>query len=184
MGSHSSVLIPDTEEFGSIVSERLNEQIAHAGDERLQSELQTLIRLMMEKERKETQSQAVDTLTLQKNRPETSQNGCGLSAAESDATPSFSSLLPKALSSVLHPTLPSGFKPADLTLERQSSRNPENSKLERLQTELRELREQFEQMKTQHNKEIKLLMNELDEEKRIRLTLQMEIQRMKKHMSK
>ncbi|KAG7486701.1 hypothetical protein JOB18_036716 [Solea senegalensis] len=136
---------------------------------------------MMEKERKETQSEAVDTLTLQKNCPETSQNGCGLSAAESDATPSFfSSLLPEALSSVLHPTLPSGFKPADLTL----SRNPQNSKLERLQTELRELREQFEQMKTQHNKEIKLLMNELDEEKRIRLTLQMEIQRMKKHMSK
>ncbi|KAG7487049.1 hypothetical protein JOB18_045628 [Solea senegalensis] len=42
MGSHSSVLIPDTEEFGSIVSEKLNEQIAHAADERLQSELQTL----------------------------------------------------------------------------------------------------------------------------------------------
>uniref|UniRef100_A0A3P8WQ03 Serine/arginine repetitive matrix protein 1-like n=1 Tax=Cynoglossus semilaevis TaxID=244447 RepID=A0A3P8WQ03_CYNSE len=43
--------------------------------------------------------------------------------------------------------------------------------LEELQTELTELRSQFQQMKTQHNKEIKLLMNELDEEKKIRLTL-------------
>ncbi|CAB1421257.1 unnamed protein product [Pleuronectes platessa] len=43
MGSYSSALIPDTEEFASIASaaEKLNEQIAGA-DERLQSELQTL----------------------------------------------------------------------------------------------------------------------------------------------
>ncbi|KAG7217320.1 hypothetical protein INR49_027864 [Caranx melampygus] len=92
----------------------------------------------------------------------------------------YSSLLPKALSAVLHSN-------PGLHLDPQPSRNPAkriSSNLEQLQTELRDLRDQFEQMKSQHNKEIKLLMNELDEEKRIRLTLQMEIQRMKKHMSK
>ncbi|KAM7374296.1 hypothetical protein PAMP_006964 [Pampus punctatissimus] len=44
MGNYSSALIPDTEEFDSVVSlaERLNEQVAHAADERLQSERQSL----------------------------------------------------------------------------------------------------------------------------------------------
>ncbi|XP_061606756.1 SH3 domain-containing kinase-binding protein 1 [Phyllopteryx taeniolatus] len=88
-----------------------------------------------------------------------------------------------ALSAVLH----ARQTPPDLDSKPRASRGPaehSSPKLERLQSELRELREQFEQMKTQHNKEIKLLMNELDEEKRIRLTLQMELQHMKKHMSK
>ncbi|KAL3971131.1 TatD DNase family protein [Sarotherodon galilaeus] len=147
MGSYSSALIPDTEEFVSVVSvtEKLNEHAAHAVDERLQSELRTL-----------------GTKTV--------------------PTESFSSLLPKAISAVLHPAPPAG-----INSHSQPSRNPEghaSPNLEQLQTELRDLKGQFEQMKTQHNKEIKLLMNELDEEKRIRLTLQMEIQRMKKHMSK
>ncbi|XP_039474164.1 uncharacterized protein si:dkey-71d15.2 isoform X1 [Oreochromis aureus] len=102
--------------------------------------------------------------------------------AKTVPTESFSSLLPKAISAVLHPAPPAG-----INSHSQPSRNPEghaSPNLEQLQTELRDLKGQFEQMKTQHNKEIKLLMNELDEEKRIRLTLQMEIQRMKKHMSK
>ncbi|XP_050934507.1 SH3 domain-containing kinase-binding protein 1 isoform X2 [Lates calcarifer] len=186
MGSYSSVLIPDTEEFHSIVSvaEKLNEQVAHAADERLQSELQTLVTLMMEEERKENQTEELDVLTHQENSLDTSQNGSALPAAVPKSVPSqsFSSLLPKALSAVLHPTLPPGLKS-----EPGPSRNPAkhtSPNLEQLQTELRDLRDQFEQMKTQHNKEIKLLMNELDEEKRIRLTLQMEIQRMKKRMSK
>ncbi|XP_040907477.1 SH3 domain-containing kinase-binding protein 1 isoform X1 [Toxotes jaculatrix] len=175
----------DTEEFDSIVSvaEKLNEQVAHAADERLQSELQTLVTLMMEEERKENQSEELETLTLQENSQETSQNGSDLPAAvpKSVPTQSFSSLLPKALSAVLSPLAPG------LKSDPQLSRNPAkcaSPNLEQLQTELRDLRDQFEQMKSQHNKEIKLLMNELDEEKRIRLTLQMEIQRMKKHMSK
>ncbi|XP_023277227.1 SH3 domain-containing kinase-binding protein 1-like isoform X3 [Seriola lalandi dorsalis] len=184
MGSYSSVLIPDTEDFDSIVSvaEKLNEQAAHAADERLQSELQTLVTLMMEEERKENQREQLDTSTRQENSQEMSQNESALPAPvpKSEPTQSFSSLLPKALSAVLHPT-------PGLKSDSQPSRNPAkhaSTNLEQLQTELRDLRDQFEQMKSQHNKEIKLLMNELDEEKRIRLTLQMEIQRMKKHMSK
>lgn len=144
-------------------------------------------------------------------------------AARSKGAPtqSFSSLLPKALSAVLHPTLPPG-----LNSDPQPSRDRvkhTSPNLEQLQTELRDLRDQFDQMKSQHkygfvmqsvfyctrpftlslgvcdilipasvmvlirrvccstnlfliivcsSKEIKLLMNELDEEKRIRLTLQ------------
>lgn len=186
MGSYSSALIPDTEEFDSIVSvaEKLNEQVAHAADERLQSELQTLVTLMMEEERNKNLSETVNSSTQQQSIQETSQNGSALPAAAPKTVPteSFSSLLPKALSAVLHPTPPPG-----LGSDPRPSRNPEkhtSPNLEQLQTELRDLRDQFELMKSQHNKEIKLLMNELDEEKRIRLTLQMEIQRMKKHMSK
>ncbi|XP_054873375.1 SH3 domain-containing kinase-binding protein 1 isoform X3 [Amphiprion ocellaris] len=169
MGSYSSVLIPDTEEFDSIVSvaEKLNEQVT----------------LMMEEERNKTQSEELNSSTPQQSNQETSQNALPISAAESKSVPSqsFSSLLPKALSAVLHPTLLPGLN-SDLPNRNPDKHAPPN--LEQLQTELRDLRDQFEQMKSQHNKEIKLLMNELDEEKRIRLTLQMEIQRMKKHMSK
>ncbi|XP_076024805.1 SH3 domain-containing kinase-binding protein 1 [Genypterus blacodes] len=89
-------------------------------------------------------------------------------------TQAFTVLLPKALSAVLHP---------QSTPDSNTGPDP-STPLEQLRTELKDLRDQFQQMKIQHNKEIKLLMNELDEEKRIRLTLQMEIQRMKKHMSK
>ncbi|XP_026228110.1 uncharacterized protein si:dkey-71d15.2 isoform X1 [Anabas testudineus] len=180
MGSYSSALTPETEEFVSIVSvtEKLNEQVAHAADERLQSELQTLVRLM-EEERNDGQSEQLNSLLLQENSQEANQSRCEPPAAESINVPTqpFSSLLSKVFSAVLHPTLPPGSNS-----DPQLSTHPPN--LEQLQTELRVLRDQFEQMKSQHNKEIKLLMNELDEEKRIRLTLQMEIQRMKKHMSK
>ncbi|XP_026038983.1 SH3 domain-containing kinase-binding protein 1 isoform X2 [Astatotilapia calliptera] len=120
------------------------------------------VTLMMEEERKKTQSEVRNSLP--EGTQQTTQNGS----------------IPPAISAVLHPAPPAG-------INSQPSRNPEghaSPNLEQLQTELRDLKGQFEQMKTQHNKEIKLLMNELDEEKRIRLTLQMEIQRMKKHMSK
>lgn len=66
-------------------------------------------------------------------------------AAESKKVPTqpLSSLLPKVFSAVLHPALPLGPN-CDL----QPSTNPPN--LEQLQTELRDLRDQFEQMKSQH----------------------------------
>lgn len=131
----------------------------------------------------ENQSEELDSSSTQQETQETNPNGLSVTSeakvvppqpSASSSAPSFSSLLPKALSAVLHPTLPPGLS--------SDQHTPPN--LEQLQTELRDLRDQFSQMKSQHNKEIKLLMNELDEEKRIRLTLQMEIQRIKKHMSK
>ncbi|XP_070700146.1 SH3 domain-containing kinase-binding protein 1 [Pempheris klunzingeri] len=135
-------------------------------------------------ERKENQSEELDSLTLPENSQETSTNLSAPPAAvpKSVSAQSFSSLFPKALSAVLHPTLPPGLTSDPQPSSDSVKQAPPN--LQQLQTELRDLREQFDQMKSQHNKEIKLLMNELDEEKRIRLTLQMEIQRMKKHLSK
>ncbi|XP_075876625.1 SH3 domain-containing kinase-binding protein 1 [Nelusetta ayraudi] len=129
----------------------------------------------MEEKRREDQSGEVDSSTHEEN----SEGAAPAAEAKSEAAESFSSLLPKALSAVLHP----GSSPPNPQPGRERSRRS-SLNLQQLQAELRDLREQFDQMKSQHNKEIKLLMNELDEEKRIRLTLQMEIQRMKKHMSK
>ncbi|XP_072302320.1 uncharacterized protein [Eucyclogobius newberryi] len=131
----------------------------------------------MESERRN--NQCVD----EDSRKETSDASLlGASKAETSSSgsdESLSSLLPKALSAVLHQALPPGHNRNPPTSENTSPLN-----LEQLQNELTVLRGQFEQMKAQHNKEIKLLMNELDEEKKIRLTLQMELKRIKKHMSK
>lgn len=130
----------------------------------------------MEEERKATQSEQVDTSAPQENSQETSQNeltppvsvkenkledlctsinissfvvslmlGYSLQAVAAKSE-TYSSLLPKALSAVLHsnPGLQSDLQP---------SRQPAkciSSNLEQLQTELRDLRDQFEQMKSQH----------------------------------
>ncbi|XP_062867948.1 uncharacterized protein si:dkey-71d15.2 isoform X2 [Trichomycterus rosablanca] len=56
--------------------------------------------------------------------------------------------------------------------------------LQRLSMELGDVRDELELLRTQHKKDIKLLINELDEEKKMRLSLQVEVERMKKHMSK
>lgn len=60
---------------------------------------------------------------------------------------SFASLLPKALSAVLHPTPPGGR--SDPQPGRSGARRSA-ANLEQLQTELRDLRDQFDQMKSQH----------------------------------
>ncbi|XP_070991513.1 SH3 domain-containing kinase-binding protein 1-like isoform X1 [Oncorhynchus clarkii lewisi] len=94
----------------------------------------------------------------------------------------FSTLIPGALSAILRATLP-----PHLTSDPKPRREPGAQcqlTLEQLRTELRDLRDEVELMKSQHNKEIQLLMNELDEEKRIRLSLQMDVAQMKKHKSK
>uniref|UniRef100_A0A8C5TLH1 SH3 domain-containing kinase-binding protein 1 n=2 Tax=Malurus TaxID=55806 RepID=A0A8C5TLH1_9PASS len=54
------------------------------------------------------------------------------------------------------------------------------SALEELRTQIRELRTIIETMKDQQKKEIKQLLSELDEEKKIRLRLQMEVNDIKK----
>ncbi|XP_053313284.1 SH3 domain-containing kinase-binding protein 1 isoform X2 [Spea bombifrons] len=56
------------------------------------------------------------------------------------------------------------------------------SLLEELQTQVKELRSIIETMKDQQKKEIKQLLSELDEEKKIRLRLQMDISEIKKSL--
>ncbi|XP_066522823.1 SH3 domain-containing kinase-binding protein 1 isoform X2 [Hoplias malabaricus] len=60
----------------------------------------------------------------------------------------------------------------------------QGSTLEELRTQLRELRATVELMKSQHKQEMKQLVSELDDEKRIRLSLQMEVEHIKKLLSK
>ncbi|XP_041717665.1 SH3 domain-containing kinase-binding protein 1 isoform X2 [Coregonus clupeaformis] len=56
--------------------------------------------------------------------------------------------------------------------------------LEELRGQLRELRASVELLKSQHRQEMKQLASDLEEEKRIRLTLQMEVEQIKKCLSK
>ena len=144
-----------------------------------QTRLNLQVTLMMAEERKENQSEELDSSTLQENSQEASQNGSAAPVSVKDTleirifvvysvmfqvivgfssqgavsksvpTQAFSSLLPKALSAVLHPTLP-----PELNSDPQPSRGPAKHtgppNLVQLQTELRDLRDQFDQMKSQH----------------------------------
>ncbi|XP_041670495.1 SH3 domain-containing kinase-binding protein 1 isoform X1 [Cheilinus undulatus] len=56
--------------------------------------------------------------------------------------------------------------------------------LEELRNQLRDLRSSVELLKSQHRQEMKHLSNALDEEKKIRLSLQMEVEHIKKSLSK
>ncbi|XP_060921003.1 SH3 domain-containing kinase-binding protein 1 isoform X4 [Labrus mixtus] len=56
--------------------------------------------------------------------------------------------------------------------------------LEELRNQLRDLRSSVELLKSQHRQEMKHLSNALDEEKKIRLSLQMEVEHIKKNLSK
>ncbi|CAB1316040.1 unnamed protein product, partial [Coregonus sp. 'balchen'] len=121
-----------------------------------------------------------------------SSSSTGASASVSHP---FSTLLPGSLSAILRVTLPPHLTSNPNPRREPSAQGPLT--LEQLRTELRDLRNEVEMMKSQHNKEIQLLMNELDEEKRIRLSvqvlcvcqqtlhmIQMEVAQMKKHRSK
>lgn len=102
-------------------------------------------------------------------------------SSSSGAIPSgLSSLLPTPIGTALRPPSPStpDTKP-------KSELGPQGPPtLEELRTQLKDLRGSIEMMKNQHKKEIKQLMSELDEEKRIRLSLQMEVEHIKKVLSK
>ncbi|XP_045566451.1 SH3 domain-containing kinase-binding protein 1 isoform X4 [Salmo salar] len=56
--------------------------------------------------------------------------------------------------------------------------------LEELRGQLRELRASVELLKSQHRQEMKHLSSDLDEEKRIRLTMQMEVEKIKRSLFK
>lgn len=73
--------------------------------------------------------------------------------------------------------------PSLFSVEGKPKTEPANSNqaaLEELRTQVRELRSVIETMKDQQKREIKQLLSELDEEKKIRLRLQMEVNDIKK----
>ncbi|KAL6097577.1 sh3kbp1 [Pungitius sinensis] len=78
------------------------------------------------------------------------------------------------------PSPPSGLSPSPEF--RHSPLTPPT--LEELRRQLRDLRSSVEQLKSQHRKEMKQLTSALDDERRIRISLQMEVEDIKKSMSK
>ncbi|XP_028823610.1 SH3 domain-containing kinase-binding protein 1 isoform X2 [Denticeps clupeoides] len=86
----------------------------------------------------------------------------------------------------LHPGHPSGasVRPHSPSPESRAKGESGHVTLEELRAQLKELRGTVELMKSQHRQEIKQLVSELDEEKKIRLSLQMEVEHIKKILSK
>lgn len=97
----------------------------------------------MEEEQQENQTEEPDSLRPKENSEEPKEE---ISTPNSIRIQSLSSLLPKALSAVLHQT-------TRVTSDRQPGKDPSSqtpADVEQLRTELRDLRDQFNQMKSQH----------------------------------
>ncbi|XP_026093694.1 SH3 domain-containing kinase-binding protein 1-like isoform X2 [Carassius auratus] len=77
-----------------------------------------------------------------------------------------------------------GLRPHSPSVEARGKNEQGTSTLEELRAQLRDLKGAVELMKSQHKQEIKQLVSELDEEKRIRISLQIEVEQIKKSLSK
>ncbi|KAG7487359.1 hypothetical protein MATL_G00022390 [Megalops atlanticus] len=193
----------DVEDFDSIVSstEKLNHPTAsrpRVTDRRPRSQVFTSSSLSSpdlldspspEEEKRERGKEELDSLPPKtgdgnKKAPEKSQlppkPAVPPSSSSASAPSALSSLLPTPLAAALRP--PSASAPDSKPKSDPGPQGPLT--MEELRAQLRDLRGSIEQMKNQHKKEIKQLMNELDEEKRIRLSLQMEVEHIKKVLSK
>lgn len=97
----------------------------------------------MEEEQQDKQAEETDSLGPEGNSEEPREE---IAVPRSIQMQSFASLLPKALSAVLHPTTRATSDPQPG--KEPFSRAPAD--VEQLRTELRDLRDQFNQMKSQH----------------------------------
>ncbi|XP_048022180.1 SH3 domain-containing kinase-binding protein 1 [Megalobrama amblycephala] len=183
MGNYNAALVADVEEFKSIVSTLENQRILSEHN-RLENTL-SVYHAVEEQAGQEMNevNQEPDLLALKflysnTDEPEDSKepvSNCTsapapvVSSSSSSGTANTTSL-PAYLSALL------AAKP------RPALQGP--ATLEQMRAELRDLRDELDTLKTQQKKEIRLLMNELDEEKKMRLSLQIEVERLKKHMSK
>ncbi|XP_050953990.1 SH3 domain-containing kinase-binding protein 1 isoform X3 [Labeo rohita] len=77
-----------------------------------------------------------------------------------------------------------GLRPHSPSVDTRVKNEQGSTSLEELKAQLRDLKGTVELMKSQHKQEIKQLVSELDEEKRIRVSLQMEVEQIKKSLSK
>ncbi|XP_042570400.1 SH3 domain-containing kinase-binding protein 1-like isoform X2 [Cyprinus carpio] len=77
-----------------------------------------------------------------------------------------------------------GLRPHSPSVDARVKNEQGTSTLEELRAQLRDLKGTVELMKSQHKQEIKQLVSELDEEKRIRISLQIEVEQIKKSLSK
>ncbi|EGV98463.1 SH3 domain-containing kinase-binding protein 1 [Cricetulus griseus] len=107
----------------------------------------------------------------------------GTMAAGSSGPASLSSVASSPMSSSLGPSGHRANSPSLFSTEGKPKVEPAVSSqaaVEELKTQVRELRSIIESMKDQQKREIKQLLSELDEEKKIRLRLQMEVNDIKK----
>nr|XP_044996486.1 SH3 domain-containing kinase-binding protein 1 isoform X5 [Jaculus jaculus] len=107
----------------------------------------------------------------------------GTMAAGSGGPASLSSVASSPLSSSLGTAGHRANSPSLFSIEGKPKMEPAASSqaaVEELRTQVRELRSIIETMKDQQKREIKQLLSELDEEKKIRLRLQMEVNDIKK----
>ncbi|KAM4718667.1 SH3 domain-containing kinase-binding protein 1 [Anableps anableps] len=82
----------------------------------------------------------------------------------------------------ISPSSSSGLTPSPEL--RQSPLTPTPTTLEELRNQLRDLRASIELLKHQHRQEMKQLAGALDEEKKMRISLQVEVEHIKKSLSK
>ncbi|XP_052582324.1 SH3 domain-containing kinase-binding protein 1 isoform X8 [Peromyscus californicus insignis] len=107
----------------------------------------------------------------------------GAMAAGSSGSASLSSVASSPMSSSLGAAGHRANSPSLFSTEGKAKMEPAVSSqaaVEELRTQVRELRSIIESMKEQQKREIKQLLSELDEEKKIRLRLQMEVNDIKK----
>nr|XP_055204219.1 SH3 domain-containing kinase-binding protein 1-like [Gorilla gorilla gorilla] len=102
----------------------------------------------------------------------------GTMAAGGGGPAPLSSAAPSPLSSSLGTAGHRANSPSLFSTEGKPKMEP--AAVEELRTQVRELRSIIETMKDQQKREIKQLLSELDEEKKIRLRLQMEVNDIKK----
>ncbi|XP_072546342.1 SH3 domain-containing kinase-binding protein 1 isoform X4 [Salminus brasiliensis] len=111
-----------------------------------------------------------------------------ITVPEKSSLPPKPSVLPSSSSPSGGPLHPAQAGSAALRPHSPSSeakgKGEQGPTLDELKTQLRELRATVELMKSQHKQEMKQLVSELDDEKRIRLSLQMEVEHIKKLLSK
>lgn len=107
----------------------------------------------------------------------------GTMAAASSGPASLSSVASSPMSSSLGPAGQRASSPSMFSAEgkpKMESAVSSQAAIEELKMQVRELRTIIETMKDQQKREIKQLLSELDEEKKIRLRLQMEVNDIKK----
>lgn len=109
--------------------------------------------------------------------PPTSQGSQGSQGASGGA----SSPLTRPLSAIVNEALSSRRQPPSGT-EREGGGGGGSGGGDDLQAQVRELREAMEAMKIQHKREISQLVSELEEEKKRRVQLQVEVERIKKQL--
>ncbi|XP_055086071.1 SH3 domain-containing kinase-binding protein 1 isoform X1 [Periophthalmus magnuspinnatus] len=135
-----------------------------------------LLEALDDRKDKDRGKEEPEPVTLRKTIP-------ALSAADSKAPlPVKPSSLnpPNAVLRPVSPSSSSGLSPSPEL--RHSPLTPPS--LEELRSQLRDLRASVEILKTQHRQEMKQLASSLDEEKRIRISLQMEVEHIKKSLLK